>query len=89
MGGDTTGIALDLAEPKGIDGALAEVGQVDHLILAAIERDQNTVKDFDVERAVQIVTLKLVGYTEVVHVLGRPPDSGQLHRPVRGGQNPR
>src|SRR5438477_12883991 len=51
VGGHTTGIALDLTEPKGIAEALAQVGQVDHLILAAIERDQNTVKAFDMDRA--------------------------------------
>jgi NAD(P)-dependent dehydrogenase (short-subunit alcohol dehydrogenase family) len=77
VGGQTTGIALDLSEPKGIAGALSDVGQVDHLVLAAIERDQNTVKDFDIDRAVQIVTLKLVGYTEVIHILSDrlTPDS--------------
>src|SRR4029453_11626098 len=38
-------------------------------VLAAIERDQNTVADYDVVRATRLVTLKLVGYTEVVHAL--------------------
>jgi NAD(P)-dependent dehydrogenase (short-subunit alcohol dehydrogenase family) len=60
---------LDLAEPHAIAGALEDVGEVDHLVLAAIERDQNTVADYDVERAIRLVTLKLVGYTEVVHAL--------------------
>jgi NAD(P)-dependent dehydrogenase (short-subunit alcohol dehydrogenase family) len=60
---------LDLAEPHAIAGALEDVGEVDHLVLAAIERDQNTVTDYDVDRAIRLVTLKLVGYTEVVHAL--------------------
>jgi NAD(P)-dependent dehydrogenase (short-subunit alcohol dehydrogenase family) len=38
-------------------------------VLAAIERDRNTVREFDVESAVRLATLKLVGYTEVVHAL--------------------
>jgi NAD(P)-dependent dehydrogenase (short-subunit alcohol dehydrogenase family) len=76
VGGATTGIALDLTEPETIGGALAEVGQVDHLVLAAVERDQNTVKGFDIDRAVQTVTLKLVGYTEVIHVLSDRLSSG-------------
>ena len=38
-------------------------------MLAAIERDQNTIGDYDIDRAIRLVTLKLVGYTEVVHAL--------------------
>jgi NAD(P)-dependent dehydrogenase (short-subunit alcohol dehydrogenase family) len=69
VGGDTTGLALDLAAPKDIAPALAGLGAVDGLVLAAIERDVNTVTDYDIDRAVRLVTLKLVGYTEVVHAL--------------------
>ena len=29
----------------------------------------NTVKDYDISRAIRLVTLKLIGYTEVVHAL--------------------
>jgi NAD(P)-dependent dehydrogenase (short-subunit alcohol dehydrogenase family) len=61
--------ALDLAEPEGIAESLEAVGAVDRLVLAAIERDQNTVADYDLARATRLVTLKLVGYTEVVHAL--------------------
>ena len=38
-------------------------------MLAAIERDQNSVREYDIQRAIRLVTLKLVGYTEVVHAL--------------------
>ena len=69
VGGDTTGLALDLAAPKDIGPALAGIESVDGLVLAAIERDVNTVTDYDIERALRLVTLKLVGYTEVVHAL--------------------
>ena len=69
IGGDTTGLALDLAAPKDIGPALAGIDIVDGLVLAAIERDVNTVTDSDIDRALQLVTLKLVGYTEVVHAL--------------------
>jgi len=67
IGGDTTGLALDLAAPKAIGPALAGIGAVDGLVLAAIERDVNTVTDYDIDQALRLVTLKLVGYTEVVH----------------------
>jgi NAD(P)-dependent dehydrogenase (short-subunit alcohol dehydrogenase family) len=69
VGGETTGLALDLAAPKDIAPALAGLDAVDGLVLVAIERDVNTVTDYDIDRAIRLVTLKLVGYTEVVHTL--------------------
>jgi NAD(P)-dependent dehydrogenase (short-subunit alcohol dehydrogenase family) len=69
LGGSTTGIAFDLSEPRTIGPALAGVGTVDRLVLAALDRDQNTVREYDVAAAIRLVTLKLVGYTEVVHAL--------------------
>ncbi len=69
IGGRTRGLAFDLARPQEIAAALSDVGQVHHLVLAAIERDENRVREYDVERALRLVTLKLVGYTEVVHAL--------------------
>lgn len=69
IGGSATGAAVDLTRPHDIESALADLGPVQHLVIAAIERDENTVRDFDVEAATDLVTLKLVGYTEVVHTL--------------------
>lgn len=69
IGGSTRGVGLDLAEPQTISERLAGVGDVEHLVLAAIERDSNSVKDYDIASALRLVTLKLVGYTEVIHAL--------------------
>lgn len=69
IGHGVTGIALDLTRPLEIAAALAGLGHVDHLVLSAIERDQNSVRNYDVSRALSLVTMKLVGYTEVVHTL--------------------
>jgi NAD(P)-dependent dehydrogenase (short-subunit alcohol dehydrogenase family) len=63
------GLALDLARPKGIVDALSDVGAVDHLVIAGVSRDENRVADYDIDAAVHLVTLKLVGYTAVVHAL--------------------
>jgi NAD(P)-dependent dehydrogenase (short-subunit alcohol dehydrogenase family) len=63
------GLALDLALPGELGERLGSVGSVRWLVLAAIERDANTVRDYDVAAAIRLVTLKLVGYSEVVHVL--------------------
>ncbi|HSK36653.1 MAG TPA: SDR family oxidoreductase [Actinomycetota bacterium] len=69
VGGTTRGIALDLAEPAQLADRLAGVERVGHLVLAAIERDENRVRAFDLEGATRLATLKLVGYAEVVHRL--------------------
>jgi NAD(P)-dependent dehydrogenase (short-subunit alcohol dehydrogenase family) len=69
IGGSTRGIAFDLAEPRTIAGPLADVRDVEHLVLVAIDRDSNSVKDYDIDAAVRLATLKVVGYTEVVHSL--------------------
>jgi NAD(P)-dependent dehydrogenase (short-subunit alcohol dehydrogenase family) len=69
LGGNTTGLVLDLAQPTTIREALAPVGPVRYLVLVAIERDENTIREFDIDRAITLVTLKLVGYAETVHCL--------------------
>jgi len=67
--GEVVGLGLDLSVPDGIGGCLSGVGGVRWLVLAAVERDANVVREYDVAAAVRLVTLKLVGYTEVVHQL--------------------
>ena len=76
IGGRTRAVTLDLSEPTGIAAAMADVGPVDHLVIAAIDRDDNKIRDYNIERALSLVTLKLVGYTEVIHAL---LDRGRLH----------
>jgi NAD(P)-dependent dehydrogenase (short-subunit alcohol dehydrogenase family) len=63
------GVGLELTEPRSIAQCLDGLGQVDRVVLAAIDRDSNTVRDYDPARALQLATLKLVGYTEVLHCL--------------------
>lgn len=69
VGRNVRGITFDLAAPHTIAGALADVGPVDRLALVAIDRDQNSIADYDIDRAIRLVTLKLVGYTAVVSAL--------------------
>ncbi len=79
------GIALDLERPGDLAAALADVGAVRHLVLAAIDRDENRVKEYDIAQAMKLVTLKLVGYTETIHtLLPRMDPSGSIV--VFGGQ---
>src|SRR5204862_273596 len=67
--GAAGGLGFDLAEPHSIADALAGVGDVQYLVLAAIERDVNKVREYDIDAALRLVTLKLVGYTQVIHAL--------------------
>lgn len=69
IGGETRGVALDLAYPETIEAALAGIGEVGNLVITAIEQGVNTVREFDIAQAVKAVTIKLVGYTQVVRVL--------------------
>jgi NAD(P)-dependent dehydrogenase (short-subunit alcohol dehydrogenase family) len=69
IGGGARGIALDISTPHEVAGRLADIGPLDGAVLAAIERDANSIRDYDVDRALQLTTLKLVGYAAVVHAL--------------------
>jgi NAD(P)-dependent dehydrogenase (short-subunit alcohol dehydrogenase family) len=69
LDGSAASAAFDLTEPTGIAPALAGIERVDNLVLAAIDRDTNDVREYDLDRALNLVTLKIIGYTEVVHTL--------------------
>ncbi|HVV80967.1 MAG TPA: SDR family oxidoreductase [Pseudolabrys sp.] len=69
LGKNVKGIGFDISKPHAIAHALAGVGTVRNLVIGAIERDTNTVKDYNIDRAINLVTMKLVGYTAVVHAL--------------------
>jgi NAD(P)-dependent dehydrogenase (short-subunit alcohol dehydrogenase family) len=69
IGAEVKSLAFDLADPRSVAPALRVTGPVDHVVLAAIERDNNRVRDYEVDQALRLVTLKLVGYTAVISAL--------------------
>jgi NAD(P)-dependent dehydrogenase (short-subunit alcohol dehydrogenase family) len=69
LGPDVGSAAFDLSEPLSITDGVAELGSIDRLALAALDRDLNTVADYDITKAIRLVTLKLVGYIETIHAL--------------------
>lgn len=69
LGEEASGRGFDLADPASIAPALEGIGPVDRLVLAAIERDNNPIRDYDFAGATRLTTLKLVGYTEAIHAL--------------------
>jgi len=69
IGAGTRGLALDLARPETISASLADVTEVDNLVITAVGQAANTLAEFDITAAVAAVTMKLVGYAETVRVL--------------------
>jgi NAD(P)-dependent dehydrogenase (short-subunit alcohol dehydrogenase family) len=69
IGRGTRSTAFDLTAPSQIASTLESIELVDHVVLAAIERDANSVREYDIDRALRLTTLKLVGYTETLHCL--------------------
>src|SRR5262249_29463374 len=67
LGGGVTARAVDLTKPHEIAKSLTGLGPIRHVVLTAIQRDMNTVRDYDIDRAINLVTLKLIGYTETIH----------------------
>ncbi len=69
VGPNVKGLGFDISQPHTIAAALAEVKDVRHVVIGAIERDKNTVREYNIDKAIHLATMKLVGYTEVVHSL--------------------
>ena len=69
LGEGAIGIGFDLAKPDSIGEGLSRVGPVSKLVLAAIARDNNPVKEYTIAGAINLTTMKLVGYTETIHTL--------------------
>jgi NAD(P)-dependent dehydrogenase (short-subunit alcohol dehydrogenase family) len=69
IGPNVKGIACDLTKPHGIAKSLADVGPFQYVVLSAIHRDLNTAREYDIDKAIGLVTLKLVGYTATISAL--------------------
>jgi NAD(P)-dependent dehydrogenase (short-subunit alcohol dehydrogenase family) len=69
LGEGASGIGFDLAKPDTIAPALTEVGPIARLVITAIVRDNNPIEDYNTSTALDLVTMKMVGYTETIHAL--------------------
>lgn len=63
------GLAVDLSRPEEIARRLSSIDGVDHLVITPIQRDENAVRQYDPAPAIKLTTMKIVGYTEVIHAL--------------------
>jgi NAD(P)-dependent dehydrogenase (short-subunit alcohol dehydrogenase family) len=69
LGDGVSSIAFDLGKPETIPSALDGIGPVDKLVLSAIDRDENPVRDYDPVGAANLATMKVVGYTQTISTL--------------------
>ena len=69
IGGDTRGLSVDLSRPETIAASLDSVTEVDNVVITAMESVPITLAAFQIDAAVRSVTIKLVGYAEVVRFL--------------------
>jgi NAD(P)-dependent dehydrogenase (short-subunit alcohol dehydrogenase family) len=69
LGAGASGLAVDLSKPHEIAPALATVPAIRHIVITAILRDANSARDYDIDRALNLVTMKMVGYTAAIHAL--------------------
>ena len=88
LSSNATGLGFDLSHPDEIPAALASgaaAGPIGSVVLAGVDRDQNSIGEFDIAAAQHLVTLKLVGYATVVSELRErlPADGSVL---IFGGQ---
>jgi NAD(P)-dependent dehydrogenase (short-subunit alcohol dehydrogenase family) len=67
--GAATACAVDLSQPESVATCLGGIDAVERLVIGAVDRDENTIAEYDIAGALKLVTLKLVGYAEVVHTL--------------------
>ncbi len=79
IGDGVQSIAFDLSKPETIEGALADLGPVHRLVLAAIARDNNPIDAYSIPDAIMLTTMKLVGYTATIQTLsGRFSDDSSV-----------
>ena len=69
IGAGVGALAFDLAEPHTIADALSGLGAVSRLVLSSIARDNNPIREYTIADALNLTTMKLVGYTTTVHTL--------------------
>jgi len=69
LGEGVRGIGVDLAEPETIGDALSDVGTVSRLVISAVVRDHNPIREYNISTANDLITMKMIGYTETIHTL--------------------
>jgi NAD(P)-dependent dehydrogenase (short-subunit alcohol dehydrogenase family) len=69
LGDGVSGVGVDLAEPETIEAAFSNVGPVSRLVISAVLRDHNPIREYNISTAADLITMKMIGYSETVHTL--------------------
>jgi len=69
LGDGARGIGFDLAKPDTIAPALNDVDEVSRLVITAVLRDHNPIAEYNTSSALELITMKMIGYTETIHAL--------------------
>lgn len=69
IGGNVSGLGVNLSEPETIASSLSDVGAVSRLVISAVLRDNNPIREYNISTARDLITMKMIGYTETVHTL--------------------
>lgn len=69
IGANVSGLGVDLLVPESIDAALSDVGPVSKLVITAVLRDHNPIREYNISTARDLIIMKMIGYTETVHAL--------------------
>jgi NAD(P)-dependent dehydrogenase (short-subunit alcohol dehydrogenase family) len=70
LGQGASGLAVDLSKPHEIAPSLASVeGPVRHVVIPAVLRDANSMRNYNIDGALNLATMKLVGYPAAVAAL--------------------
>ncbi|MEV3872089.1 SDR family oxidoreductase [Streptomyces sp. NPDC049906] len=67
IGGSVTGAACELTDWDSIGALFDGMDRVDHLVLTALDRDHNTIKDFRPDDCARTSLMKTVGYATAVN----------------------
>lgn len=69
IGDGVTGLGFDLAVPQTIGDALSDVDSIQRLVVTAVVRDNNPIREYNIATANELITMKMIGYAETVHAL--------------------
>lgn len=79
VGAGTGVCTCDLTDWESVHRMFAEIDTVDHLILTALDRDHNTIKDFRADDSARTMLMKTVGYAVAVQAaLPKFTDTGSV-----------
>src|SRR5918995_4462130 len=66
LGEGVSGIGVDLAAPETIGEAFSDVGPISRLVISAVVRDHNPIREYNISTANDLITMKMIGYTETI-----------------------